>query len=298
MIIITVISILLLCIAILYIYHLRNSLKKIAHDLKNKKNQSTNTILTSESNTKEIREVVHEVNAITQHYKQQEIQIEKKNKQLQKTIVNISHDLRTPLTSSIGYLELLQSYDMPEDKKKEYEKIIGSKLEELTNLIEDFFVFTKSISNNEEIVLEKLDINRIFEEAMITYYQDFTMRGRMLHIHGNQKVIITSNERMLRRIFNNIIGNALKHSEGDVFVNVEVKDKVSYTFTNTVHEKIEVERLFDEFYTADISRTKQQTGLGLALVKEFVEQLSGNVIAKQEGNQLHIILSWPLDNKE
>lgn len=287
----------LLLMTVIYIYHLKRSLVKTTEDIKDKRILDTNTLLTSNSNTKEVRNLIKEFNESVSYYREQEIQIERKNKQLQKTIVNISHDLRTPLTSAIGYLEMLQVYKMTDAKKQEYEEIVAGKLGELTDLIEDFFVFTKAIAKEEELVKEEIDINKIFEESIVSYYQDFTLQNREIHINGSQKIKMVSNERMIRRIFDNVIGNALWHSNGDVYININTVGKIEYVFTNTINEPIEVEHIFDEFYTSDISRTKQQTGLGLAIVKEFVEQLGGSVLSELDRNQLHIILSWPKDNK-
>ena len=84
-------------------------------------------------------------------------------------------------------------------------------------MIDDFFTFTKIISNEEKFELKLLDINRIFEEELVCYYQDFNSQGRMIYIEGNKKIEMLSNERILRRIFDNLIINALKHSRGDYY---------------------------------------------------------------------------------
>ena len=127
------------------------------------------------------------------------------------------------------------------------------------------------MSNEEKFELKLLDINRIFEEELVCYYQDFNSQGRMIYIKGNKKIEMLSNERILRRIFDNLIIDALKHSRGDIYISINTGAEICFQFKNRLDEPIIVEQIFDEFYTSDISRTKQNTGLGLAIVKEFTE---------------------------
>ena len=161
---------------------------------------------------------------------------------------------------------MLQKYELSGEEQHKYESIIIDKLKQLSQLIEDFFTFTKIISNEEKFELKLLDINRIFEEELVCYYQDFNSQGRMIYIKGNKKIEMLSNERILRRIF-----DALKHSRGDIYISINTGAEICFQFKNRLDEPIIVEQIFDEFYTSDISRTKQNTGLGLAIVKEFTE---------------------------
>lgn len=249
-------------------------------------------MITTTNGNLELRELLQEVNEMMLTFRKLEIDIEKKNNSLQKTIVNISHDLKTPLTSALGYVELLQKYELSGEEQHKYESIIIDKLKRLSQLIDDFFTFTKIISNEEKFELKLLDINRIFEEELVCYYQDFNSQGRMIYIEGNKKIEMLSNERILRRIFDSLIINALKHSRGDIYISINTGAEICFQFKNRLDEPIIVEQIFDEFYTSDISRTKQNTGLGLAIVKEFTEILGGSVTAKISENNLIISLIW------
>ncbi|MFQ8705276.1 MAG: sensor histidine kinase [Thomasclavelia sp.] len=292
MLVLIIILFILLYIAIFYIIHLKRSIKKATNNIKKIKSMDTNSLITTTNSNQALCELLHEVNQMMITFRKLEIEIEKKNSNLQKTIINISHDLKTPLTSALGYVEILQKYDLSKDEQKKYETIIIDKLKRLSQLIEDFFAFTKIISNEENIEMSMIDVNRVFEEALVCYYQDFSSQNRSIHINGNKKVEMLSNERLLRRIFDNLIINALKHSEGDVYVAIDTSNGICYEFVNTLSEPIQVERIFDEFYTSDISRTKQNTGLGLAIVKEFTELLGGKISALVRENDLIISLKW------
>lgn len=286
------ILVILLLIAIFYIIYLNKSIKKAKKDINKIRFEDTNAIITTSNNNRELRELLHEVNQMMISFRKQEIEVDKKSNRLQKTIVNISHDLKTPLTSALGYVEILQKYELTKDDQQKYETIIINKLRRLSQLIEDFFAFTKIISDDETIEMTMIDINRVFEEALVCYYQDFSSQARAIHISGSKKVERLSNERVLRRVFDNLIINALKHSDGDIYITINTNKGICYKFVNTLSEAIQIERIFDEFYTSDISRTKQNTGLGLAIVKEFTEILGGRVEAKIEGDNLVISLCW------
>ena len=96
---------------------------------------------------------------------------------------------------------------------------------------------------------------------------------------------------LLSRIFENLISNAYKHSNSNLEIKVEIKDKVKIIFSNELLDNdIDIDRIFDEFYTVDISRTKEGTGLGLAIAKEFTKQLGGNIYAKKCASELEIII--------
>lgn len=287
-----VILIILLLIAFLYIYNLKKGIRNATNNIHKIRFEDTNALITTTNSNHELCELLQEVNQMMLTYRKLEQEIGKKNNSLQKTIVNISHDLKTPLTSSLGYVELLQKYDLTKHEQQKYEAIIIDKLRRLSQLIEDFFAFTKIITNEEEVHLSVVDINRIFEEELVCYYQDFDSQNRAIHITGNKKIELYSNERILRRIFDNLIINAFKHGHGDVKINISTHKGICYQFKNQIKEPISVEYIFDEFYTSDISRTKQNTGLGLAIVKEFTEILGGRVTAAIENNILIISLIW------
>lgn len=292
MVVMVVVLIISLLIAIFYIVHLKMNIKKATNDIHKIRFDDTNALITTSSSNKELRNLLKEVNEMMVSFRKLELEVENKNHNLQRTIVNISHDLKTPLTSALGYVELLQKYDLSLDEQQKYENIVIEKLKRLSQLIEDFFAFTKIIANEEDIVMEKMDINRIFEEAIVCFYEDFNVNQRNLYISGNKKIEMLTNERVLRRIFDNLIINALKHSSGDIYIDIQTTDGVSFQFKNKLDELIEVNHIFDEFYTSDISRTKQHTGLGLAIVKEFTEILGGKVSADIEDNNLIITLKW------
>ena len=157
MLVIVIILIILLLIATCYIFNLKKSIRKAANDINKIRGLDTNALITTTNGNLELRELLQEVNEMMLTFRKLEIDIEKKNNSLQKTIVNISHDLKTPLTSALGYVELLQKYELSGEEQHKYESIIIDKLKRLSQLIDDFFTFTKIISNEEKFELKLLD---------------------------------------------------------------------------------------------------------------------------------------------
>lgn len=291
MIVVLIVVIILLSITTFYCITLKRNLKKVTEKIQEKRKIDTNTLITTTSDNRELKLLIKEVNDLLISFRKLEGEVERKNNSLQKTIVNISHDLKTPLTSALGYMELLQEYEIDKDEQIKYQQIIIDKLKRVSQLIETFFEFTKIVASNESLQLQLIDSNRILEEAIVCYYQDFHQQNRKVELLGNDKVMMMTNEQVLRRIFDNIIINALKHGQGDLLITIEDKQEYSIKFSNVSNQTIEIERIFDEFYTSDISRTRKDSGLGLAIVKEFSEMLGGSVEADVEENMFTIILT-------
>ena len=182
--------------------------------------------------------------------------------------------------------------DLSEEEKKKDLITIEKRLRRLEELISSFFEFSKIISTNKQPVLEKINLTSVLEESVIVFYDDYKKNNREILLDCNQrKIIINSNKMLLTRIFENLIGNAYKHSNSDLNIKVEIENKVKIIFSNELLDNdVDIDRIFDEFYTVDISRTKEGTGLGLAIAKEFTKQLNGNIYAEKHNNQLKIII--------
>ncbi len=248
-----------------------------------RKFQESNIGIHQETSSRTMNELLLEINDLLKRINQQKIEVERQNKALKKMIVNISHDLRTPLTTSLGYLDILTSNDIDEKTKIEYLKIITERLTKLNTLLNSFFELAKVITEENHIDYEKINIISILENSIATFYEDFHQRKRKIDFQAKENIIyLNANKMMLTRVFDNLIINSLQHSKDTLEIEVkQEKEKIIITFTNPLLEVIDIDSIFDEFYTSDISRTKENTGLGLYIVKEYIEQLKGTVNAKK-----------------
>lgn len=289
-IIIVLIIFIIILLAYLFLYH--NEIKNISKEIDSIKNLESNTLIHSKYNLKNINNLICKINGFIVESKDIKTEYDNKNKALMKMMTNISHDLRTPLTSALGYIDIIFKSDLSEEEKKKDLITIEKRLKRLEELISSFFEFSKIISTNKIPELEKINLTSVLEESIIVFYDDYKKSNREILLECElRKIIINSNKMLLSRIFENLIGNAYKHSNGNLDIKVEIKDRVKIIFSNDLLDNdIDIDRIFEEFYTVDISRTKGGTGLGLAIAKEFTKQLGGDIYAEKNDGKLKILI--------
>lgn len=293
--IILVILVIIILFLVCYLFFMKMELRRIKKELDLVLSRKTNGLVHTEFTSKEIHDLVECINTHLTEIKSKESKLERKNANFVKMIRNISHDLRTPLTSSLGYVSLMLESDMIEQEKIKNLKIVEERLKRLSELIDSFFEFSKILSNDQIIELDEINLVAVIEKAISNHYEDFSKDNRMIDFKTNKrKIKIKSNEVMLIRVFDNLIRNAYKHSNGNLDIEINQTDeKVKIKFINDLlYKDLDVDRVFDEFYTVDISRTKGNTGLGLAIAKEFVEQLKGKIKADKKNNKLIITIAF------
>ncbi len=289
-----IVLIVIIFLLITYLFFIKRDLKRITKSIVDTKQDDSNKLIHSEMSLKEISNLIKEINILIKECNNGKISYNKKNKHLRKMITNISHDLRTPLTSALGYIDIILNSDLSELEKEKDLKIIEERLKRLEELINSFFEFSLTISNNKEIELQNINIISILEECIAHYYEDYKNADRKIIFENTKlKYQIKSNKDMLTRIFDNLINNAFKHSKGDLKIKIDYQNHLKITFSNIIIDpNLDIDHLFDEFYTTDISRTKGGTGLGLAIAKEFAEFLGGQIYATRSKNNLNIILEF------
>lgn len=295
---IIVVLVILIAFILCYVFLEKAEIKRLKKELDFIMSNDTNRILHTEFNSKELKEFVSAVNMYLSEIQKRKMEIEHKNNNLMVMMRNISHDLRTPLTSAAGYTDLILNSDLTEDEKISEMKIVEARLKRLTELVDSFFEFSKILTTNKEIELETVNLIGILEECIGNFYEDYKKENREVDfITSNNKISISTNRTMLSRIFENLISNALKYGSGNLTIEVisENADVIRISFTNRIIDKdLDTGRIFDDFYTTDISRTKGSTGLGLAIAKEFTEQLNGNIEAHIEDDKLVIDTTFVL----
>lgn len=274
----------------------KHEIRSIARQLKEIKGQDTNGLVHSGGGSKASAELIDEINVLLKEMNNSRMFYNQKNHALEQMMTNISHDLRTPLTSAMGYIQIIQNSELSEEEKNRELAIIEKRLIRLEELINSFFEFSQIISSGK--VLEKAEVNltAVLEESIAHYYDDFCDKDRKIAFDCKKhKLMICSNKNMLLRIFDNLIGNALKHGAGDLTISVDSKDAVCISFENELTEPdLDINHIFDEFYTTDISRTKGNTGLGLAIVKQFADILDGTITAQNKDNMFLLTISFPI----
>ena len=208
-------------------------------------------------------------------------------------ITNVAHDLRTPLTSIIGYLELLSGQVvLPPEMQKKYIDIAYSKAKRLEKLIEDLFGFTKMNYGKLAMHVSKVDIVKLLGQLLEESYPNFANKGLSYELQSNVPAkIITADGNLLARLFDNLIGNAIKYGAEGKRITVKVMaaaDTVQVSVTNYgyVIPAEELPLIFDKFYRVEQSRSTHTggTGLGLAIAKEIVDMHGGTISVASDLN--------------
>jgi len=208
-------------------------------------------------------------------------------------ITNVAHDLRTPLTSIIGYLELLSGkVELPPEMQKKYIDIAYSKAKRLEKLIEDLFGFTKMNYGRLSMHVSQVDIIKLLGQLLEESYPNFADKGLSYELQSNvPSKVITADGNLLARLFDNLINNAIKYgADGKrVMVNVAAGPEtvtVSVTNYGYVIPAEELPLIFDKFYRVEQSRSTHTggTGLGLAIVKNIVDMHGGTIDVKSDLN--------------
>lgn len=269
--------------------------RNICRQLKTISSEDTNTLLHSSNGTAD--SLIIEMNSHLQNIRILREEYRTKSHDLEQMMTNISHDLRTPLTSAMGYMEMVRSGGLSEEENGHALEIIENRLGRLEELINSFFEFSQMISRGKAPEKEELNLVSVLEEAVVHYFDDYSARGRQIMLDcSKRRIMIRSNRNMLMRVFDNLIGNSLKHGEGDLSVQVSESGGLSIRFENGLSDsEVDVGQVFDEFYTTDISRTKGNTGLGLAIAKQFTELLGGSISAETPPGRFAVTVSLPAD---
>ncbi|MBM7603793.1 signal transduction histidine kinase [Metabacillus crassostreae] len=205
-------------------------------------------------------------------------------------ITNVSHDLRTPLTSIITYSELLKNPNLEEDERKTYIEIIDRKSKRLKSLIDDLFEASKMASGNIELSKAKVDVVQLLQQALAEYnesIQESTIQFRVMKPEGS--VFSYVDGQKLWRVFDNLIGNILKYSLEHTRAYIQVKEEnnqVCITFKNISKYELndDVEELFERFKRGDKSRQTEGSGLGLAIAKSIIDLHEGQLNIDVDGD--------------
>lgn len=251
--------------------------------------------------------VITSVNALVDSAVQSMDDERKIEKSKDELITNVSHDLRTPLTSIIGYLGLIEDkqYQNEEDILK-YTHVAYEKAKQMKNLVEDLFEYTKVQQHGAPVNIMRVDLDQLLEQLTASFALEAERRG----IEISSQVVptplmIEADPEKLGRVFNNLVANAFKYGNGASYIRItahQKQDKVVVKVANDgtpIPEKAQ-SHLFERFYRAEASRSRATggTGLGLAIVKSIVDLHHGQVTVTSDANETAFIVTLPLKQEQ
>ena len=253
----------------------------------------------------DLQKVIDSINALvdsTVASMEEERQIEQSKDDL---ITNVSHDIRTPLTSIIGYLGLLKSSELNEDQTK-YIQIAYDKALQMKALAEDLFEYTTlRSSTNNKLVLTPLHVNSMLEQVAAGFELEAEKKNIAFNVVTRPRdLVIDADAKMIVRMLNNLISNALKYGRGATEINL-IANKVNNEFVELRVEnngeqipKKSLQKIFDRFYRVESSRNLKTggTGLGLAITKSIVDLHGGNIKCQSTSELTSFIIQLPLNS--
>ncbi|WP_084767111.1 cell wall metabolism sensor histidine kinase WalK [Clostridium nigeriense] len=284
------------------LYSLKKSLDiSIINDGLKKINSGDLEYTLNNTGEREVKELVENINQIKEGYKialNEQVRNEKLKTEL---ISNVSHDLKTPLTSIINYVNILNETNITEEERKDYLMILDKNSKRLKTLIEDLFEASKLNSGKMKIEKEKLDIVSLVYQGIGEYSNLYEEKNIEFKVSSNEEeIILDLDGKLMSRVFENLIVNSLKYSLENTRVYIDIQSKenvVEISFKNISNYEMDfnTQDIFERFTRADKSRNSsvEGSGMGLAITKSIIELHSGNIKIEVEGDMFKIYLVIP-----
>ncbi len=281
-----------LCIIFLlaHLLILRRSIREVAEELEEKLRTDTNTLIAISTGDSSVQLLASKINRQLQALRKERLKLQTGNDELTTAVTNISHDLRTPLTAICGYLDLLEQEPQSE-KSGRYLAVLRERTDAMRSLTEELFRYSVITATTDELHIEGVSLNDILEQSLAGFYGALSARGITPEVQMPKgKVTRRLDAAALRRIFDNILSNAVKYSGGDLAVSLLPNGAVTFSNSAPSLSRVQAERLFDRFYTVETARNS--TGLGLSIAKLLTEKMGGTITAEYENGHLQICIAF------
>lgn len=276
---------------------IKKQIKNIIYFLDNIENDKTRVKLQVNLKYKYIEELSQKINYLIKRQSTIIANTKEQENKLKVFIVSISHDLRTPLTSIKGYIQLLEK-EISETKKRNYISIVKKKIQILNDLINDFFTMSLYDSNEYKLNLEKINITKLLTEVLMDNYNNFKRKSINPLIQMKEEdIYIIGDKIACERIINNLISNAIKYTTNSIIVELTRND--NYCFINISNQcsgisDKDLEKMSDRFFRVDKSRSSEGSGIELYIVKVLIERLGWEFLIEKNYDILTVKMIIPI----
>ncbi len=237
-----------------------------------------------------LKKILCSMNAVLEEIQRERGRYEKREKEFQKQIENVSHDLRTPLTVILGYLKLCQKRCKEQiandEELSETLEIVERKAQAMKRLVAEFYDYSRIQAEDYEMRLEKIDVSRLLRESLMGNYQLLEQAHLEVKIDiPGHPVWILGEESALERIFQNLFQNAGRYAGTMFRIGIEEEEegtRIWFINDTDILTEDDIPHLFDRFYMQDISRRRGGTGLGLTIARSLAEAMGGSLTARME----------------
>lgn len=262
------------------------TLNRIHERLTDIMSNNTHEKLLAFTSDDELIPILKDVNRLLEHHQQEAANFVRMEQSMRKMLSNISHDLKTPLTVVLGYLEAMSlDSDMNEEERKVLLAKVYGKAQEVLNLVRQFFDLARIESGDQAIPLSLIHMNDICERNILSFYDTLTTRGFGVTIEiPDQPLYAWGNEEAFDRVLTNLIANAIQHGAEGRVVGFTLRSDDEFLFVDVWDrgkgiDELYQDRVFERMYTLEDSRNKsyQGSGLGLSITKRLVEAQGGTI---------------------
>ena len=286
-----------LCLILLVWYWCqRRSLKSAAKQLRELELTGSNGRVRLRTPNAPAEELLDAVNILLELRQAERSASLERERSLRRQIANVSHDLRTPLTSILGYLQLLEDETLPLAERQEYLDVVKGRAKALQSLITSFYDLSRLEGGEYPIQQERVDLHSSLSSLLASFYSDFTDGGFDVNVDLQEGLPpVLADPAGVLRVFTNLIRNALDHGQGRMEVSLFLEEgQVVSLFRNGAEglSEEDLPHVFDRFFTADKMRTGRNTGLGLAIVKALAEQMGCTLQAELEDGRFGVRIAW------
>ena len=287
---------LILLAAVLYLRYRRGrALRRAADDLKAAR-AAPGSRLRLYGPDRELEELLAQINGLLEDKERETRALRNREESLRRQIANVSHDLRTPLTSILGYLQLMGREDASPEEVRRCLEIVEGRAKVLQDLITSFYDLSRIEGGEYPLELQAVDLRRALEPLLAGFYEDFQQAGFQVSVELAENLPpVQADPGAVTRILTNLIGNALKHGSKTLDIRLYREGETLVTaFSNDAPDltQEDLPRVFERFYTADQMRTGQNTGLGLAIVKALAERMGHAAFAQLRDGVFTVGVRW------
>ncbi|MEE0264967.1 MAG: HAMP domain-containing sensor histidine kinase [Acutalibacteraceae bacterium] len=270
------------------LYLIKKQLRNIAEQMQEQDERAVSLDFVD----KDLEAVALNINKKLEQLQMVKIKAVKKEQAMRTSISMISHDMRTPLTSVIGYLQLAEKSCTDEETLQDIH-IALDRAKCSNKLVDDFYELSLIDSEQYVPVIEKVNICEVVCEEILANYLAFENKGILpLFEQADSKIIVWADHNLLARVVQNLISNGIKYSTGEMNFVITQEKSVTLAISNSVFKPVDVEKIFDKFYRADDSRNGDGAGLGLYICKKLVEEMNGKIYAINENDMLTIKIEF------
>ena len=299
---------------------IKRDIRRMSRRLEEIAQSDTNAHLTTATSDRDVAALAMSINVMLERNRRDLFEKNRAEAALRRAVTNISHDLRTPLTSALGYLQMLESPDLDGETRARYLDTVKGRLEVLSALMNNLFELARVMEGNITFDMQKSNVCNTLRDALSDVYADLESKGFIVDADiPDAPHMCVYDKDALRRVLQNLLKNVCVHGREYLRIRVfDEENELSPLQDSAVSPKatpsalpsrrgaapnrkvieiankaeglseLDAERIFERFYTADASRTSKNTGLGLAIAKELTERMGGQLSARVAGDMLVI----------